>query len=231
MTCGGGRSWTATHLDDGNQPPPAAVVPELSPADLRSELARLIEDGTTAGWEAISELEGHVQRAVVSAHTYVSSDVGSRRLLDESDLLRVRDELLLGEVGAAGSPVMHLIEKSLDPLAFARVDPQRYLAVAINREAQRAIRQAVGDPITGSKIRRVARDLGVGPFQMPPDDNLQFGALPQPAQDAVKRILAVYREQYPVDKMGWRRVVNALSVVPDAMSSTVPLAEIPGRLA
>lgn len=179
--------------------------PRLMPGD---QLGSLVADGFAATWAAILELEGRVRDAVrranISLSIDVSGDLHCAPLLDDNGVQQLVDVLLFGEGDAAASDspsvVRRIIAKCLDPLSFARVEPSRFVQSEINRDAVWAVRHKLGDPHSGSKIRRVARDLDT---------------------DDPELVLEEYRNRFPAEKMGLRRVSHALSVAPDAMARTV----------
>ena len=206
ITLSGVVTLTGTNLgcartvaDWGDTPLGELEVPTLTGAELEAELKRLDADGHAAWWEAVQTLERYVERAVVQAHAYISADVaiGHERapLLDQEALAMCCDRVLLGDEDEV-SPVTRLLRRSLSPTAFVHVDPQRYVQRSLLRDSQLVVRKVVGDKPTGSKIRAIARELGV--------TNV----------DGAERVLGVYRERFPRDRMGLKRVVAALSVRP-----------------
>lgn len=210
LSATGGAGFSAANLDLGIRPLERSVLPVLTAESAGRELARIAEDGTTALWEAVTSLETFIERAVLRAHTYISGDVDSGPLLDPGGLERVRDNLLFGAEGGSGpSSVMRIINRATDPTQFIRVDPQRWLTVELHRDAQQEVRRQVGDPATGSKIRRVARQVGVHRVTSPAD---------------IDRVVAACAVAHPRDRIGRGRVAAALSVGPDAMAAAVPLS-------
>lgn len=211
----GATGWEVLSFLSGDVPPEGTKAPVLGPSDLASRLAEVVEDGTKAWWHAITSMEGYVEKAVRNAHRYITIDTHSdngecpdtMRLLDDQALAACTDRLLLGdpEKPDAPSSVVRLLNKSLQPGAFSRVDPEMFTQRAIRRDAQLEVRRCVGDPATGSKIRRTARDLGIT----------------NPDHGGAELVLREYQVRHPRDRMGLDRIKQAMTVCPVEMSSLV----------
>ncbi|MHB1973790.1 MAG: hypothetical protein ACYCR4_05810, partial [Acidimicrobiales bacterium] len=117
----------------------------------------------------------------------------------------------LGDAARRVSPAIdRLIERTLAPRAFARVDPQRLVMVALRSAAETAIRRRIGDPHIGRKVRTLARSSDVSD----PGDLLQR-----------------YREHWPEDGAGADRIdaaLRATSVRPVVLLGDVDAA-VPAR--
>lgn len=189
-------------------PPDSVIVEDVPRSDLVAKLAAMVQDGAVARWEAVGLLETYVSSAVSKAHAYISKDVGGADappLLDQIALDEVCDQMVVGSIerGEDRSPLLRIVDNSLRPEAYLRVDPARAAQLALRRDAQQLVRRKVGDPKAGSKIRALARAMG---FTMPYRDV------------QVQAILAEYRLRHPAEKMGIDRVRAALSVAPTMMS-------------
>ncbi len=161
-----------------------------------AELDRICEDGRLALWEARQMLERHAEWMLRHRHAAVAAEISPERdlhLLDATDLEVVRTELLLGDPAGRISPAYdRIIERCLAPSAFARVDPQRRVMTSLRSVAESAIRRRIGDPHVGRKVRRLLREE-------------TFAGLAE--------LLACYRERWPGDAIGMRRVAAAVEVM------------------
>ncbi|MEH0110794.1 hypothetical protein V6N00_13870 [Tersicoccus sp. MR15.9] len=174
---------------------------------LRSELERLARDGKTARWEQVAEIEPVLRSLLHKAHSFVSHEVAGQVGVSGADVQPVLDEVGLDGVlatmmygdqdSAATSPVLRLIDLCLEPGRFMKVDPFKFMATHLRRDAEKAIRDRLGDPHIGPKIRELARRF--------------------PGAD-VATIVAEYRKVYPQDRLAAARAEAALSVGPDAMA-------------
>lgn len=179
----------------------------LAQAAVQRELETLVADGRTAMWEAIALVTPFVEKAVTRAHAALSADVlgeAGGRLCSPTTLEQVASTLTLGDDGPLEQvPVVRIINRVLEPGSTVRVDPQRYVLVAVNGVAGEAVKRAVGDPRVGGRVREVARSL-------------PYGA-------GVPEILAHYTRLHPRDRLGHRRATDALTVAPDPLASSWPL--------
>ncbi|MGL5827740.1 MAG: hypothetical protein ACRCYU_23470 [Nocardioides sp.] len=183
-------------------------VPVESPMAVERRIAELVEAGEAARWALRTYLEPHAWRALVRSHASIRDEIGrhtgeSRDLLDETKLRGVLDEMVYGRSATAeesGHPGMidPMIDLMLEPHAFVKVDPMKYLCAAVRRDAPTMIRREIGDPHVGPKVRRVAAELG--------------------AIRDIEELLKRYREEYPRDRLGAARAEAALRVLPDAMA-------------
>lgn len=138
-------------------------------SDLDSEIDEIRRRGHVAQWELSSFLEPAVVRSLHDVVYSLSSEVLEHRTsighltyphspsaLDEIEIESLRDELLYEPSARTGkSPIGRLIEQSLDAKTFAKVEPLRFMATNIRREAWYSARKAIGDPYgSGVNIRR-----------------------------------------------------------------------------
>ena len=164
--------------------------------EILGALDRLGADGSAAMWEARQILEAHAGWMLQNRHSAVSGEIfdglRSRPLLDAIDLEVVRNELLLGDPERRISPAYdRIIERCLLADAFSRVDPERRVMASLRSVAETAIRRRIGDPHLGRKVRRL---LAAEQF------------------DGVDGLIARYRELWPRDSVGVRRIEAAVSV-------------------
>jgi len=158
-----------------------------------AELAGIAERGEAALWDARLLLERSAAWHLRRTHVAVANEVSDGEvssLLDEPTIDGLVDELLLGDASRGVSPAIdRLIERTLAPRAFARVDPQRLVTVALRSAAETAIRRRIGDPHIGRKVRALARASDVSD---------------------PREVLRRYRELWPGDGVGAERVEAAL---------------------
>jgi hypothetical protein len=183
-------------IDPGSGLPEQVTAPAVSRAAMAHQLARIAAAGRAARWDLLQLLEPYTRAAVIKAHSRVSIEVAGAAstssrpaVLDETDLEVVTDALLLGADGERSSPVNRMLDRCLRPDTFRRVDPLRYIAVTLRRDAEQEIRRRIGDPRIGSKIRALhRRHPGI--------------TLPD--------LIARYRELYPGDQLSVARATAAL---------------------
>lgn len=195
---------------DGATPLPSSVAAvRSSNAAARRVVGDLSEIGTSARWLALELLKPFVQKATDSARFSVASEIADNPaappVFDEIVRDRVVTELLYGydgDIDGSTSRVWRMLDRCLEPGAFTKVDPMRYVHVAIGRDAIDATKRHLGDPRIGKRVRDLAREMN--------------------SRD-VNRILERYRDLYPQDRIGLRRAEQALSAGADVSSLTVPI--------
>lgn len=184
-----------------------STSPELAPIDHGPDTSAARQSLTAAArdarWRARMSLERYVERAVDNAVATVSNDIlglrPSNQVLGATSIEQVRDAMLLGTEESAGA-VDRIIDRSLAPAAFVRVDPLHYLTTDLQRSAEAYVRRAISDPPIGRKIRRIQR------------------AMPGAGIDAV---VAAYRQAHPRDFLSAKRAVRALTAGADLNASAV----------
>jgi len=197
-----------------------APVTEPSPSSVRLARGRdvshalqsLVGASKRARWEATMVLESYVERAVAGAVRVVSADIlhglahaqAAPDVLDETGLAQVRDQMLLGTSEREGAVAL-LLKRCLAPVAFVRVDPLKYVTTDLRRAAELYVRQAVGDPPIGRKVRRVWREL---------------------PQATLEQLIATYNERHPSDDLSVKRAMRALTAGRDAMAGTHDLERL-----
>lgn len=178
-----------------DQLPEAATVTIMGSSQIRAELGRLAVAGDHARWELMAHLETrYVGREMTLAAARVVAEVsdGADQGLDELTIETLTARFVYGDPGQdAPSPLARLLEHALTPTQFHRVDPGRWLVVALRRDTERFIRHYLGDPGVGPKVRRLARELGSGSL----DD-----------------LVAAYQERHPRDRVAHHRARSALAV-------------------
>lgn len=179
---------------------------------IAASLRTLVEEGKSARWEIIRELEPRVLQTIHKAHSAVSHEIGLstgivQPMLDETGLEEVLALMMYGHIDETGNErpgsVFRLLKLCQSPTAFVKVDPLRYIAKHLRRDAESTIRKKLGDPHIGPKIREIAR-------RFPNTD--------------ISVVVAQYRKVYPKDRLSITRAHEALSVAPDVMAQSVMLS-------
>ena len=175
--------------------PTVLQAPVLARHRAKSELDRLVADGKAALWEARQVLERHAEWMLRRRLAAVTAEIApgeGARLLDDTDLDVVRNELLLGDPDRRISPAYdRIIERCLDPSAFKRVDPERRVMQSLRSTTETALRRRIGDPHIGRKVRSLMSEESI---------------------ESLDALLARYRERWPSDGVGVGRIAAALSV-------------------
>ena len=165
---GGGALLACTRhpevrLDPRTWLPDRVTATAATRTGMAHDLARITAAGRAARWDLLQMLEPYVRSAVVRGHARVAAEVagesnhsGPRVVLDDTDQEVVIDTLLLGE-GAGPGHVARMLDRCLRPGTFTRVDPLRYIAVTLRRDAEQEIRRRIGDPRIGRKVRALHR--------------------------------------------------------------------------
>lgn len=183
--------------------PEAVVVPAASRRAVIDGLQRIALDGTKAFWQARQMLECHGDWVLRRRLAAVTAEIGpaeGERLLDETDLEVVRDELLLGDDGGRVSPAYdRIIERCLAPNAFARVDPQHRVMRSLRSATETALRRRIGDPHVGRKVRQLMHEESL---------------------ESLGDLVGRYGERWPKDRVGVRRIEAALL----AAHATAPMS-------
>lgn len=179
--------------------------------DATSVLAELVENGKLAYWDLLDYLERLSHKAITRAAQSLRYEVDDKvpgQMLDPEALDTVKNRLVYGEPGSTKpSSMCRLLERCVKPHTFIGGDPGHYLTMQVSREAMQAVRSALGDPRTGSKIRRLAAEMSQ-------------------AQDGdVDPLLLIeeYQRRHPKDVVNLRRVLVALTLRPSPHSASMPL--------
>jgi len=206
-----------------SKPPSVVVAAAMHPRALTAELLRLSSDGRGAVWETISGLEAYTLRAAWAAHSAVFAEMAggsasAMHLLDGVETQEVCDRLLLGSEGEGPSAVARLVERCLSPVAFRGADPLKVVRMSLRRDAEAEIRRRVGDPHIGSKIRGVARDLGLG------------AVVGRIDPDVIAEVVARYSLRWPKDRLAAERARRAIELIGGTPGPPVPVPH-PGSTA
>lgn len=161
-----------------------------------SQLKEWVDDGIGARWVALGQLEAFARNILPKVQARVEMEINDgveKRLFDESDIDPIINKIILGDgsMGDKCSRSISLIEKCLKPDSFARCDPQRLITVAVFRDVEEGLRNFIGDPHAGRKIRSIARGR---------------------IFDDIREIVDAYTACYPSEKLGVRRATAALTV-------------------
>lgn len=164
---------------------------------------RLIARGSMARWEMGMSLERLVRKRMHEINLAVGAEIGNSRdgalnpiLLDE-----VVTDIHLGRDGEDRSVIHRAIDKCLEPDTFDKVEVSRYLNVRLRARATERIRDALGDPRIGFKVRSVYRDI---------------------KPSTLDELLDAYRKKYPNDRLGRGVAIAALGteVAPSARADS-----------
>lgn len=168
--------------------PDGATVREPVEQSRRTIIAR----GSTARWEMGMALERLVRRRMQELNLSVGAELGGSRqgALDAVTLEQVITDMHLGRDGEDRSVIHRAIDKCLEPDTFDRVEVSHYLAVRMRARSIERIRDALGDPRIGFKVRSVYREV---------------------APSSLDELIDAYRSRYPSDRLGRKVAIAALS--------------------
>lgn len=163
----------------------------------------LAERSHRAWWSLITWLEPYVRDALRTAHAAVRHEIGGAEpcepLLDDTTIAHLGDLMMFAD-GDEVSAVERMIDRCTREHTFDRVDPLRYMAVTLRRDAETAVRRHIDDPDIGRKVRALARELQTTD--------------PQALLDA-------YGARWPADHVGLGRIQRSLDVAYDPMARRV----------
>lgn len=164
---------------------------------------RLIARGSMARWEMGMSLERLVRKRMHEINLAVGAEIGNSRdgALDPILLDEVVTDIHLGRDGEDRSVIHRAIDKCLEPDTFDKVEVSRYLNVRLRARATERIRDALGDPRIGFKVRSVYRDI---------------------KPSTLDELLDAYRKKYPNDRLGRGVAIAALGteVAPSARADS-----------
>ncbi|HOT80077.1 MAG TPA: hypothetical protein PKY13_08815 [Microthrixaceae bacterium] len=218
---------------------PAVVCDDLgAPADIigvwRTKTANgqflgaLVSDGHAASWEARMSIEGYVDRACRLAADFIAREIAEFRgaptatsVVSDITLENIVTRMLVGTSsdGATGErtgSVTNLLAKSLEPATFWRVDPQRFVRVWLQRDAESEVRRAIGDPWIAPKVRKVATATAAASSRR---------KYPFRPKTQLKKTKELYNKKYPADRLGDRRLETALTPASDPNVDAVDLEQ------
>ncbi len=190
-------------------------TPYEAPAQLTHLLRQLIRQGTEARWALLLGFESFVRSTLEKANAAVAAEITqhsgaiAERVLDDISLDDLATKMLWGEAGSS-SAVSRMIEQSVLPDKFRNVDPVHYFAVAIRARAEEAIRQKIGDPKVGPKVRRLFARGDI---------------------TTLDELIAEYRRLYPRDSLAKKRALKALTAGAELSTRQLLLEEhyLPGQ--
>lgn len=197
----------ADDLADWDAELPSEVLVTSGPSDsLHTQLTHLVQTGEASRWELLGDLESkYVTKEMTAAAGRVVAEItdGASGGLDPVIIETLVARFVYGDPGQENAaPLARLITHALTPSQFTRVDPGRWLTVALRRDAERFIRRYLGDPGVGPKVRRVARETG---------------------HSSLDKLVAAYQELHPSDRVAHRRATAALSTCVDPLLVNRPL--------
>lgn len=175
-----------------NIPVSIQLTPASQPSIAR-HLKRLADLGHHAEWSFRANSEAYLRNTIHRAHSRVSANIKGANyglLLDDIRLAQIVDEMSIGSDTQPGA-VTRLINRIIQPQTFARVDPLRYVATSLRRDAEDAIKRTVGDPRIGIALRR-------------------YTAQHQPKN--LETLIAGWNEKNPRNMIGPDRAIAALTV-------------------
>ena len=163
-----------------------------------AERLRSLSDGAEiARWEALMLLDDLVRAMSPRSNRAVSMELTDGEIgegvLDREQLEETVTTVVFGE-GSRNGRMWTALDRVTDPGARLSVDPIHYLVTEARRSLSEGIRDQVGDPQIGPKIRRLARHLGIG--------------------TDLDTLIEEYRRLYPADKLGRARAIKALTSAP-----------------
>jgi hypothetical protein len=175
---------------------------------LITALEGLVEAGRAARWSLLMDIEPRLRKQIDKTHAWVCHEISlttgnDQALLDTVGREEMLNSMLLGNPSdKRRCSVDRLIDLCLSPDTFLKVDPLKYMATHLKRDAEQELRNRIGDPHIGPKVRKVAR---------------------QHPRASIDQIIEEYRKIYPKDRLARDRTEAALSVSPDAMARTTQL--------
>lgn len=171
-------------------------------------LEGIAEAGRTARWSLLMDIEPRLRKQIDKTHAWVCHEISlttgnDQALLDQVGREEMLNSMLLGDPSdKRRCSVDRLIDLCLGPDTFLKVDPLKYMATHLKRDAEQELRNRIGDPHIGPKVRKVAR--------LHP-------------RASIDQLIEEYRKIYPKDRLARDRTEAALSVSPDAMARTTQL--------
>lgn len=166
---------------------PEGTPPALPPRTRRA----VVTGGNSAIWEMGMSLERMVRARISEINLSVGAEVcaTSAGALDPVSVEQVVTEIHLGREGEDRSVIRRAIEACLKPETFDRVEITRYLTQRMKARTVERVRDALGDPRIGFKVRAVYRE-----------ENPR----------TLDELLQAYRKKYPNDSLGKQVAIAAL---------------------
>lgn len=191
-------------VESGPDGIPTRVMLPCDPVDPVAWLRQLEADAHAGTWDFLQMLEPDVSQALHRAHASLSRAVaeftGSEGpVLDDVRLEGVLTRMMYGEGNHPGK-VRQILARLCDPVTLNSVDPWKYITVALTRDSKEVLRQEIGDPRIGAKVREAARTLDCAD---------------------IDSFVAAFREMYPSAGLENKRAIAALSVAADPMATAI----------
>ncbi|MBN9214118.1 MAG: hypothetical protein J0J04_04755 [Microbacterium sp.] len=199
-------------VTNGNPLAPT-VTHVFSAAEAERRLRRISEHGTAQMFALSGLLTPYAREAVNRASTRVYREIhgldvetsAAEHIIDEIERDSVLDELMLG-TRQTDSVVIRLIRRVAATDATVCKSVMQFIATAIWSGAETQVRHHIGDPHLGRVIRRLARSLGT---------------LTGNVEDDANNVLQAYRSEFPEQRLGIGRVIDALTAGATVHSQTV----------
>ncbi|WP_062379250.1 hypothetical protein [Demequina pelophila] len=202
------RAGLSERVDDALGVPASIGASVRARVAAGARLAELVEAGKGARWAAHMRLEPYAEkamrRAVPAVSRAIAGDDDAQNLFDEQATETLLNRMTLGEGDKPGR-LGALLDRCLEARTFVRVDPLAYVSRALRRDAEDMVRQEVGDPRVGGRVREILRDSEAG---------------------SMDELLEAYSERFPSDKLGVKRAVAALTAGISTGITTVPWEEV-----
>lgn len=188
-----GIGWDEAFVAELSDTGEITGLPDGASSTLTEQSRRkIIARGSTARWEMGMALERLLRKRMQELNLSVGAELGgsARGALDSVTLEQVITDMHLGRDGEERSVIHRAIDKCLEPDTFDRVEVSRYLSVRMRSRSIERIRDALGDPRIGFKVRSVYRET-------------------EPS--SLDELIATYRQRYPSDRLGRKVAIAALS--------------------
>lgn len=190
--------FRTTAIDPDRPLPDEIQVQATWASGVRRTLEDLSSNGRQALWQAGLFLEPMVSDACRRAAGALAREFHSgdedevaHAIVDEVGIEQIQTQMLYGPSASDGpADVLRMLDRALRPDEFRRVDPLKWAAETLRRDATHAVRRHIDDPRCGSKIRALRDQLGV---------------------ESVEALVAEYRNRHPNDSLGEKRAERALT--------------------
>lgn len=200
------------------------LIHVFSRHELHRHLSRISEHGRAQMFALSGLLAPYARDAVNGASMRVYREIhgldtatsAAGHIIDEIERESVLDELMLG-TRQADSVVIRLIRRVAATDVTVCKSVMQIMATAVWSGAETQVRHHIGDPHLGRVIRRLARELGTLTGNVALDAN---------------SVLDAYRQEFPEQRVGIGRVIDALTAGATVHSQMVAFeidADTPGQ--
>lgn len=197
---------------DPHSPPLVHRSPLLAAPAAAERLQTLSDDAEINRWEAMMLLDTWVGSMSSRLNRSISMEVTDGEtgagVLDREQLAETVTTVVFGNESKKGR-MWSALDRVTDPDSGLAVDPIHYLSTEATRSLSEGIRDKIGDPQIGPKIRRLARHLGIGVD--------------------LDTLVDEYRRLYPGDRLGRARAIRALTSAPRLEVGEVSLRDGEGE--